>query len=83
MAMAGSTGRNSLAIEILTAAAGIDQRRPLRPSKGAAAAHACVRRAIPELVADRPLYLDIATVSRMVASGEIARAAEEAVGALA
>ena len=31
--------RHSLAIEILTAAAGLDQRAPLAPSKGVAAAH--------------------------------------------
>src|SRR6185369_1696571 len=67
LAMVVENVRNSLAIEILTAAAGIDQRRPLRPSKGAAAAHARVRGVIPELVADRPLYLDIAEVSRLIA----------------
>ena len=35
--------RNALAIEILTAAAGLDQRSPLAPSPGVAAAHAAVR----------------------------------------
>ncbi len=35
--------RHALAIEILTAAAGLDQRSPLAPSPGVAAAHAAVR----------------------------------------
>jgi histidine ammonia-lyase len=75
--------RSSLAIEILTAAQGVDQRRPLRASLGVSAAHAALRRAVPELVEDRPLYADIATVADMLRSGELVRAAESAVGPLA
>jgi histidine ammonia-lyase len=72
----------SVAIEILTAAQGLDQRRPLRPSKGVAAAHACVRRVVGELVEDRPLYMDIAAVQQLIRSGEIIGAVEAAVGPL-
>jgi histidine ammonia-lyase len=75
--------RSSLAIEILTAAAGLDQRAPLTPSKGVAAAHAAVRERIAPLTEDRPLYGDIATVAGMVSDGSLARAAEVAVGPLA
>jgi histidine ammonia-lyase len=75
--------RSSLAIEILTAAQGVDQRRPLRASLGVSAAHASLRRVVPELVEDRPLYADIAAVADMLRSGELVRAAESAVGALA
>ncbi len=75
--------RSSLAIEVLTAAQGVDQRRPLRASKGVAAAHAAVRARAPELEDDRPLYLDIAAVGEALRSGEIVRAAEAAVGTLA
>jgi histidine ammonia-lyase len=74
--------RSSLAIEVLTAAQGIDQRRPLRPSTGVAAAHAAVRRTVPPLTEDRPLYRDIAAVGALVLSGELAGAVENAVGAL-
>jgi histidine ammonia-lyase len=73
---------SSLAIEVLTAAQGIDQRRPLQPSKGVRAAHAAVRRMVPELGDDRPLYRDIATVTALLRSGELIRAVEEAVGPL-
>jgi len=73
---------SSLAIEVMTAAAGVDQRRPLRPARGVAAAHACVRRVVAELGDDRPLSPDIATVAGLLRSGELIRAVEEAVGEL-
>ena len=75
--------KGSLAIEVLTAAQGVDQRRPLRASKGVSAAHAAVRRVVPPLGDDRPLYLDIAAIARLLQSGEIIRSVEEAVGPLA
>ena len=74
--------RAALAIEILTAAAGLDQRLPLAPSPGVAAAHAAVRRLVPPLTEDRPLYRDIRVVDDLVASGRIVGAAEAAVGGL-
>jgi histidine ammonia-lyase len=74
--------RGSLAIELLTGAQGIDQRRPLTPSAGVAAAHAAVRRVVSELLEDRPLYRDIAAVGELVRSGELIRAVEAATGAL-
>jgi histidine ammonia-lyase len=75
--------RQSLAIEILTAAAGLDQRAPLTPSKGVAAAHAAVRARVAPLTEDRPLYGDIAQVAEMIASGALVAAAEARVGRLA
>src|SRR5262249_61229793 len=72
--------RASLAIELITAAHGIDQRRPLRPSAGVAAAHAVLRRAVRELTEDRPLYRDIDAAARLVASGELVTEVERAVG---
>jgi histidine ammonia-lyase len=73
---------NCLAIEVLTAAQGVDQRRPLKPAKGVAAAHAAVRRVVPELGDDRPLAPDIAAVAALIRSGELIHAAETAVGKL-
>ena len=75
--------RASLAIEIMTAAAGLDQRRPLIPAKGVAAAHALVRRVVPELVDDRPLYRDIEAAGALIRSGELVRAVEAVIGPLA
>jgi histidine ammonia-lyase len=74
---------SSLAIEVLTAAQGVDQRGPLQPSKGVAAAHAAVRRRVPTLEDDRPLYTDIEAVAGLLRSGELIRAVEAEVGALA
>jgi histidine ammonia-lyase len=72
----------SLAIELLTAAQGVDQRRPLRPSRGVAAAHAAVRRVAEELTEDRALYRDIAAVRGLLREGELLREVEAAVGEL-
>ncbi|XXZ10166.1 histidine ammonia-lyase [Sorangium sp. So ce315] len=74
--------RSSLAIELITAAQGVDQRRPLRPSAGVAAAHTAIRRVVPELAEDRPLYRDIAAAAELIRSGTLIAAVEEAVGAL-
>ncbi|KYF83966.1 histidine ammonia-lyase, partial [Sorangium cellulosum] len=74
--------RSSLAIELITAAQGVDQRRPLRPSAGVAAAHAAIRRVVPELTEDRPLYRDIGAAAELIRGGALIAAVEEAVGAL-
>jgi histidine ammonia-lyase len=75
--------KRALAIEIMTAAAGLDQRKPLRPSKGVAAALACVREVVAPMTEDRPLYKDIAAVCARIDDGTLARAVEGVVGALA
>jgi len=73
---------NSLAIELLCGAQGIDQRRPLRASRGVEAAHAAVRSVAPTLEEDRPLYQDFAAVRSIVESGALRTAVEGAVGTL-
>ncbi len=78
-----TNARHALAIEVLTAAAGIDQRAPLAPSRGVSAAQAAVRECVAPFTADRPLYGDIARVARIVTSGALVRAVEARVGALA
>ena len=75
--------RQSLAIEILTAAAGLDQRAPLTPSRGVAAGHGAVRARVRPLTEDRPLYKDIAAVAAMIERGDLVRAVEGAIGRLA
>ena len=74
--------RSSLAIEILTAAAGLDYRKPLEPGRGVRAAHAEVRGVVAPFEADRPLYADMAAVSRLIAEGTLLRAVEDTIGAL-
>ena len=73
---------HSLAIELLAATQGIDQRAPLVPSTGVAAAHAAVRRRVATLDDDRPLYLDFATARELIEAGSLRREVEAAIGPL-
>ncbi|HSO35587.1 MAG TPA: histidine ammonia-lyase [Labilithrix sp.] len=75
--------RACLAIEIMTAAAGLDQRAPLRPSKGVQAALASVRTRVAPMTGDRPLYMDIGALTELVGSNELVTSVEKSVGALA
>jgi len=75
--------RNCLAIEVMTAAAGLDQRKPLTPSKGVRAALARVREQVAPMTEDRALYKDIAAVASMLVDGSLVAAAARDVGALA
>jgi histidine ammonia-lyase len=72
-----------LAIEVLAAAAGLDQRLPLHPSSGVQAAHAFVRAEIPKLTDDRPLHGEIEWVAEAIRSGALLRAVTAATGPLA
>lgn len=74
--------QSSLAIEILTACAGLDQRRPLTPSAGVTAAYRFIRQSVPEMKGDRPLYRDIHKVLELVVSGDLRNEVEKEVGAL-
>lgn len=75
--------RACLAIEVMTAAAGLDQRRPLRPSRGVHSARRAVRERVAPMEGDRPLYPDIEAVVSLIASGELRAAVEREVGPLA
>ena len=74
--------RACLAIEVMTAAAGLDQRAPLRPSEGVQAALLAVRARVAPMTGDRPLYLDIAAVTELLATHELAASVEKTVGGL-
>jgi len=74
--------RNALAIELMTAAAGVDQRAPLRPSKGVTAALATVRERVAPMTEDRPLYRDIEAVAGLIQTGALIRSVEERLGKL-
>jgi histidine ammonia-lyase len=87
--------RRVMAIELLCASQGLDFRMtedtvcnvgsehsPLLPGPGVLAAHKLVRKHIPFLEEDRELHKDIATAERLIASGELLNAVEQAIGEL-
>jgi histidine ammonia-lyase len=69
-----------LAIEVLCGAQGIDLHRPLRGGPGVEAVHELVRSRVPHLERDRPMHRDLETARALVASGELAQAAERGLG---
>jgi histidine ammonia-lyase len=61
--------RRVLAVEILCAVQGIEQRAPLRPALGTGAIVKQVRKHVPPLTVDRILSDEIETVSQLIAEG--------------
>lgn len=72
-----------LALEWLCAAQAREFHRGLRAGRGAEAAHACLRTRVAPLGRDRYLKDDIDAAVELLASGELVRAVEAAVGPLA
>lgn len=72
-----------LAIEILTAARGIDLRAPLTPAPATGAAVAVLRRHVGGPGPDRYLAPEIAAAVELAQSGAIVAAVEQAIGPLA
>jgi histidine ammonia-lyase len=71
-----------LAIEILTAARGLDLRAPLRPAPATGAALAVLRRRVPGPGPDRHLSPDLESAVEAVRSGELLVAVEAVAGPL-
>jgi histidine ammonia-lyase len=69
-----------LACELLGALAATDFRRPLRSGVGTAAAYACARQTIGELVTDRSPAPDIAAARALLRDGTLIAAAAAAAG---
>jgi histidine ammonia-lyase len=63
--------RTCLSMEILAAAQALDFRLPVKPGRGARAAHEVVRAHIPSMEQDRPLYRDIEILQQLIDSGEL------------
>jgi histidine ammonia-lyase len=79
----GHLGR-VLAIELVTAARGLDLRAPLSPAAGTGAVRDALRvGGVGGPGPDRPLAPELAAAADLVADGTIVRAAEREVGALA
>ncbi|MGX9787181.1 histidine ammonia-lyase [Mycobacterium sp. MMS18-G62] len=72
-----------LAIEILTAARGIDMRAPLAPSAATGAVISAVRARVPGPGADRHLAPEIEAVVELARDGKLVAAAESVTGPLA
>ena len=70
--------RTCLAVEVLVAAQALDFRKPLRPGRGVAAAHAAVRAVVPTMEEDREIHRDIEAVSALIDSGALLAAAHAA-----
>lgn len=71
-----------LAIELLTAARGVQLRAPLRPSAGTAAVLARLADQVAPPGPDRFLSPDIEAVVEMVRGGDLVRAVESETGPL-
>lgn len=69
-----------VAIELLTAAQGLDLHEGVAPGRGSAAARAVIRNVVPRLEGDRVLAPDIETTISLVESGAIASAVEAVIG---
>src|SRR5216110_2400201 len=61
---------NLLAIELLTAAEGLQHRRPLKAGVGVERAFVALRKIAPPLMQDRPLSGDIACVAEAIRQGK-------------
>jgi histidine ammonia-lyase len=70
--------RNVLAIELLSAAQGIDLRRPLTTTRPLEAVHAAIRAKVPAMMVDRPIAPDIAAVRALIDDGTLIAAARAA-----
>ncbi len=71
-----------VAIELLCAAQALDLFTNLKAGEGTRAAYRVIREAVPPLERDRVLADDIAAVLRLMRSGAILQAVEEAIGPL-
>jgi histidine ammonia-lyase len=58
-----------LAIELITAAEGLEHRKPLRPGRGAHKAYELIRRHVLPLTADRPMHADIEQLAQAIRDG--------------
>src|SRR6185312_3315032 len=58
------------AIELITAAQGLEYRAPLRPGRGVRRAHEIVRARVKSLTADRPLAPDIEKIIQTIRRGD-------------
>jgi len=68
-----------IAIELMTAAQGVEFLKPLKCGVGTNAAYQTIRKSVPSLKRDRILYKDIRKVLKLVKSGDVLKNVETAV----
>jgi len=73
---------NVIAIEMLTAAQGVDFLAPLTPGAGTAKAHQTIRDVVPHLDEDRVPAPDIRKLYDLILSGKLVKEVESVVGVL-
>ena len=71
-----------LACELLCAAQGLEFHKPLRPARGVEAAYNHIREQVRPLGRDRTLHRDLEAVERLIRTGSLRRAVENACGSL-
>jgi histidine ammonia-lyase len=71
-----------VAVELVCGAQALEFHRPLRPGRGAAAAHAAVRAVVPFMEKDGVLSGHLAVVETRIRDGDVLAAVEKDVGAL-
>lgn len=69
-----------VAVELLCAAQGVEEHRPLQTTPPLEAAIACLRRVVPPLESDRPLAGEIERVAELIRTGVLQEEVERAVG---
>jgi histidine ammonia-lyase len=72
-----------LAIEVLSASFGLDQRAPLEPGRGVLAAQKAVREVVEPLHVDRPLHKDMTRLAAFMRQGKLIDQVQAAIGELA
>ena len=55
---------------MITAAEGLEYRKPLRPGRGAQQAYEIVRKHVTRLTADRAMSADIETIAQSIRDGD-------------
>ena len=78
-----SNVRKGLSLELMVAAAGVDQRAPMKPSPGVAAALASVRQIVAPMKGDRVLADDVEAIDRWLAESRLRMDVEVVMGRLA
>lgn len=73
---------NCLAIEVLCASFGLDQRSPLKSGRGVRAAQEVLREVVDPLTADRPLHKDMNRVALLMRRGDLLRRVELLAGSI-
>ena len=59
-----------IAIELITAAEGLEYRAPLQPGRGVKQAYELVRKRVPRLTSDRAMSVEIENLATAIRNGE-------------